>query len=1114
MLLLLAAPSTALVAQTFRGSINGTVTDATGAAVPGAEVVATETATGVEHKTVSSGAGEYSFADLPLGAYTVTAAAQGFGTVKVDKVPVSAGVVYNLPVKLNVAQAAETVEVSAAGLSLDTTSTTQTTVLPSTTVQNTPMNGRDFTQLVAVSPGFAGYSGGASGSVNGTRANQLNWQIDGSDNNDLWHNIPAVNQGGVEAIAGVTLPLDSIEQFSEQTQSNAETGRSAGGTVNVVTKSGTNQIHGSVYYYNRNEFFAANSPFATPNAAGKIVKNKLRNEQYGASIGGPVLKNRFFYFANYEKQQFIIESPASATEPSLAYQAQAKQLLAQYGIPVNSASQNLLNTLWPSYALTGAAATENYSNASPITGYSYNGVVKLDYTVNEKNTLSARGFGGQGNQIAPVGTQLPYYFQEGPVHVYNYSVVLNTVFSPHLTNQLLAGVNYFNQVYFDQNHSFDVTALGFNTAVGPGLTGAPGIRINGFDNLQNATPPSGRNDITGHLTDAVSYVAGRHEFRFGGEYRQAQVDEFYHRKERGNFTYLGTQGPWADPEDAKSNTEHTPSNCETTFDTRYGGVTPAYSDPQTLALADFLAGCTQSDVLQRGDTARQVFVNTYDLFLQDAWQVTPNLNINYGVRYDYLGPLHDNKKDLSVFRPGIAGAQVPGIAFQGAEIGSLYPAAYNNVSPRIGFSLQPKGSPGTVVRGGFGVFFDEPNLNPFLDNRPPNGGAAGAQSNPGGPTPVVTYSQNNQVILPNQLIFPATALFEPYGVDGSGNPLPVDPAATPTNSYPLFSVNPDFRSAYNYNYNLNLEKSLGPNFIATIGYVGAQARKLLIIRDINQAGLNTTGLGTFAQNHTRPYGPRFPYYGVINEVGSAGTSNYNSLQATIRTVNYHGLTSQFAYTWAHGLDEMTDYRGTVPQNSFDLKGEYGNMEYDVRNTFIAYLNYAVPAFAGPHWLSHGWSANSLLTFRGGEPVNILSGTDSSGTNEGEDRASLNGPVVKGNSSIVGHSGTAQYLTPANFSIPAAGTYGNLRRNQVYGPGYEDVDLSIFKEGHITERVSAQFRVEMFNLFNRINLAPPDNSVSDGSSFGQVTQTIGNYTGAPGVGPGEPFNTQLALKVIF
>jgi hypothetical protein len=1101
-------------AQTFRGSIAGTVVDATGAAIPGAQVEAIEVATSAKHDTTSSSSGDFSFSDLPLGSYTVTSTAAGFGTVKVDKVPVSAGVVYTLPVTMKVAQTAETVEVSAAGLSLDTTTTTQTTLLPSTTVQNTPMNGRDFTQLIAITPGYGGYSAGGFGSVNGTRANQVNWQIDGADNNDLWHNVPAVNQSGVQGIAGVTLPLDSIEQFSQQTESTAETGRNPGGTVNVVSKSGTNQFHGSLYYYNRNEALAHSSPFSPG------VKNELRNQQYGASVGGPVKRDKLFFFANYEKQQFIIESPVSATQPSLAYQAQARTVLGQYGVAVNPAMQNLLNTLWPSYALNGPATANNYTNASPITGYSYNGVIKLDYTINSKNTLSARGYGGQGNQQAPPEGEpaliLPYYFEVAPIHVYNYSVVLNSVLSPHLTNQVLIGVNYFNQIFYDANHSFDLPALGFNTGVDTSaLAGTPALTISGFDDLANSTPPSGRNDITGHIDDAVSYNVGKHEFRFGGEYRNAQVDEFYRRKERGAFTFTGSNGPWGDPEaPVTAGGQGAPSQCEQTLGVSYGGITPQYPDSQTLALADFMAGCSNTSEIVRGDTTRQVFVNTYDLFLQDAWQLTSHLNVNYGLRYDYLGPLHDQYQNLSVFRPGLSGETVPGLAFQGDQISNLYEPAHDNVSPRVGFAYSPASNPGTVIRGAFGVYFDEPNLNPFLDNRPPNGGASGAESNPGGPSPVVGYSATQQVIVPGQLLFPTTGVFAPYGVDANGNPLT---SGTLTNSYSLFSVSPNFRSAYNWNYNLNIEKSLGSNMILTVGYVGSQARKLLIIRDINQPLTGTTSSGTFAQNATRPYGPAFPYYSAINEIDSAGTSNYNSLQTTVRTTNYHGLTSQFAYTWAHGLDEMTQYRNTVPQNSFDLKGDYGNMDYDTRNNFTAYLNYALPGdlLKGPHWLTHGWQANALLSFHGGQPFSVMTGTDSSGTGEGEDRADQTGPVVLGSKSIVNSSGSyvAQVFTNANFVTPT-NQFGTTRRNQLYNPGYEDVDFSVFKDGQITERVSAQFRVEMFNLLDHTNLAPVDSSLADGAGFGQSSTTIGNYNGAPGIGPGEPFNTQLALKIIF
>jgi hypothetical protein len=1106
LLLLLAAPATTLVAQTFRGTISGTVTDSSGAAIPGAAVTATETGTGAKHQMMSTSGGDFSFAELPLGDYSVSVSASGFGTTEVNKVPVSAGVVYTLPVKLGVAQAAQTVEVSAAALTLDTTTTTQTTVLPTTTVQNTPMNGRDFTQLIAITPGFAGYSAGGFGSVNGTRANQVNWQIDGSDNNDLWHNIPAVNQGGVSDIAGVTYPLDSIDQFSEQTQSGAAVGRNPGGTVNIVTKSGTNKFHGSVYYYNRNEALADASPFATPDADGKIVKNKLRNQQYGASIGGPIFKDKLFFFTNYEKQQFIIVEPSSSTEPSVAFQNQALALLNQYGVTPNPVQQTVLNTLYPAYALGGGAVANNYSNAAPITGYSYNGVVKLDWQINDKNRLSGRGFGGQGTQTAPVGTNIPYYFEEAPIHIFNYAVVLNTVLSDNMTNQIAAGVNYFNQVFFDQNHSFDVAALGLNTGVDSTLSGTPAITISGFDNLANATPPSGRNDITGTLNDDLTLVKGKHTFTVGGEYRNAQLDEFYQRKKRGNFSYQGSQGPWADPEASGA-----PSACETATGTANNGKTPIYTDTTTLALADYFAGCTYSDGIVRGDTKRQVFVQTFSVFGQDAWQITPNININYGVRYDYLGPMHDAYKDLSVFRPGYGTLTPPNIVFQGNQISHLYNPAYDNIAPRFGLSWMPSTLASTVVRAGYGVYFDEPNLNPFLDNRPPNGGASGAESNPSGPNPVATITQNYQIIPTNgAALFPATAAF------------------SPASSYGLFSVNPNFRSAYNWNYNLNIEQKLGPNMLATIGYVGSQGRKLLIIRDENQAALGSSSLTAVApilingalvtpstaqaQNATRPFGAATPYYGTVNEVDSAGTSNYNSLQATIKSTNYHGLTSQFSYTWAHGLDLMTQYRNTVPQNSNDLHADYGNMDYDVRNSFVSYLNYSVPTLPGPHWLGSGWQLNGLLTFHTGQPYTIYTGIDSSGTGEGEDRANQIAPVQRLSSGIVNNSGSANWISASSFETPV-NQFGTMRRGQNYGPGYKDVDFSVFKDQHIAEYATVQIRAEMFNLFNSINLAPPDSSLSD-SGFGTITSTIGNYTGAPGIGPGEPFNTQLAVKIIF
>src|SRR5437879_2297293 len=268
-------------AQTFRGTINGTVTDPSGASVPNAAVKATESATGIDHNTVTTSEGQFSFQDIPLGFYKVTVTASGFPVYTVDKVEVSAGTIYTLTVKLSLQQQATTVEVSAAALTLDTTTATQNTTIASDVVQDVPLNGRDFTQLVATAPGYGGYSVGGFGSLNGTRPNQMYWQIDGVDNNDFWHNIPAVNQGGVSGIAGVVLPIDAIDEFSAQTQSGAEAGRNAGGTMTVITKSGGNDLHGSVYYYNRNEFYSAKSPFFTPSPGTKAPP--LRNENYGLS---------------------------------------------------------------------------------------------------------------------------------------------------------------------------------------------------------------------------------------------------------------------------------------------------------------------------------------------------------------------------------------------------------------------------------------------------------------------------------------------------------------------------------------------------------------------------------------------------------------------------------------------------------------------------------------------------------------------------------------------------------------------------------------------------------------------------------------------------------------
>lgn len=1074
--------------QTFRGAINGTVTDPTGAVVAGAKVTATDTATNIAHSMTATSDGQFSFQDLPPGTYAVTVTASGFQTTTVSNVAVTAGNVYTLTAQLMVGQQATAVEVAAAAVVVDTTTSTQSDTLPSTAVQDLPLNGRDFTQMIAVTPGYGGYSVGGYGSLNGTRANQMNWQIDGTDNNDFWHNIPAVNQGGVSGIAGTVMPIDAIDEFSAQTQSNAETGRSAGGTVNLTIKSGTNEFHGSGYYYNRNEFYAATSPFFAP-TADNSKPPRLRNYNAGLTFGGPIIKDKTFFFVAFEKQQYIIGLSGLATEPSNAWVNQAEALLTNAGgkygtyapVPVSTLSQNLLSALYPSYIANLPATANNYFASIPSTGYSYNGVAKVDHNFNDKERLSFHYFVGQGSQTAPPGASLALatassnlgeYFEVAPLHVQNYSIVLNSVVTPRFTNQLLAGVSYFNQVFHDANNSFDMKALGLYlspdaTINGSPIRGASQIAIGPFDRV-GVTPPEGRNDITGHLTDIVSYVEGAHQFRFGGEFRQGRVNEFYFRSSTGQFKFDGTQGPWA----AACGTNPSLGGC----------------DSYTTALADFLAGDVSTSSIAVGDAERFVLVNGFDIFGQDNWQVTPKLNLNFGLRYEYFGPLHANNNgpnDIGEFIPG-QGLTVPN---------SVFSPDRNNFAPRLGFAYAPFG--GFVVRGGFGVFYDQININPFLDFRPPIGAADGLEDNPIGPHPVDSYTRSaynwQAVQAGGASIFP--------GVTTCLGNTATDPNCQ-GETFNVFGINPNLRAPYIYNYNLNIEKSLGGSVVLQVGYVGSDAHKLSVMDNINQNGA---------------FSAQYPNFGSILQLNSQGTSNYNSLQSTLKIRMWHGLSGQFAFTWAHSLDEVTEYRGSIPHDSFNLAEDYGNSDFDTRLNFTTFLDWQVPGSShGPKWLTHGWEVSTLISLHSGQPFNPQTGTDPSGTQ----RPGLNiiaSPYAGVNQTFNLAIGGEQWINPAAFCIPGPGCagptnpMGDLGRNVLVGPGFADVDLSVFKNFTIKERFRVQLRAEMFNVFNRINLASGAFSVGPN---GVVGDTIGDFNGAPGIGPGEPFNMQLVGKVIF
>ena len=1081
-LLILALAVTHFVsAQTFRGGIAGAIQDSTGAVVPNAKISLIGTDTGYARETVSTSSGDYSFQDLPLGSYSIRVEAAGFSATKIDKIVVTPGQIYSLDIKVSVVASSEQIEVNAAAVSLDTVSSTNNAVVNDKAVANIPLNGRDFTQLVKIVPGYNG-----AGSMNGTRTNQNNWQIDGADNNDIWQNGSAANQGGVGSIAGVTIPIDAIDQFTVQTQGNAEVGRNGGGLISLAIKSGTNRVHGSAYYFNRNEFFAARSPFLLSTQR----KTALRNQQFGGSIGGPIIKDKLFYFANYEEQKYLIQNTAAATEPTAAYITAATNLLIAHGIPVNPLSTSVL-ALWPeANKPVGPASSATISMAVRRADTATTRLPRSTGRSNPRQTLSARAFIGTGRQFAASGTNIFDYYQVAPDITQNFTAVHNWAITDHLSNQALAGVGVFNQTFNDQNHSFNMPALGLNTGVtSPSLYGAPTISVSGLDQV-GVTQALGRKDYTGHLTDTATYVIGKHQFRFGGEFRRNYMDLQYQRNTRGTFSFSGAA----------------------TANAAIAGILPAgataystdstYGGSDVRALADYLAGFVASSSFTQGVLRRGIYQKAFDLFAQDQYQVLPTLTLNYGLRYTYNGPFSSDGV-LSDFRPGTAGADAYGLVTPGNGIDSIYPKNGTNLAPRFGFSYQAAEK--FVIRGTYGIYFDVPNFNGFFDNRPGNGGASGVQANPTGATPVENLSRN---------FYQWTT-----GVD------PFVGASVPS-AFGLATISPKFRTAYVQNFNLNTQYQVSRNTILQLSYVGSVGRRLFDLIDINQAAPGS-GTTTATLQPGRPYYsnsaiPNAKIIAAINQIESEGTSNYNSAQAMLRTSNYHGLTAQGSYTYGHALDVVSGTRGFAPQNSANLGGEYGSADFDVKHTFNGYFVYEVPKFTERmKVLTNGWQGNAFVTAFTGVPLNVKLGSavDNSHTGEFQDRPNLVGNPSAGLTRQIftptkaGAGKYVQWFNSSAFAPAPVGTFGTMQRNSVRGPGFATVDASLVKNTLIHEGVNLQLRAEMFNIFNHTNLANPSVSTLSSASFGQSTSTRNN-SGAPGIGPGEPFNVQFAGKIIF
>jgi hypothetical protein len=1021
-------------AQTFQGNLAGAVIDPSSAAVPGAVVTLNNPSTGLTRVFEATADGLFLFAGLPVGTYTMTVTAPKFQTTKMDRIEVAVSKTINLTVQLGVAQVNTSVEVSAAPVTLESSTSALVAVIDSKTVTDIPINGRDYRQMFLLAPGVAGVNSPNNPSVNGTRTEEINYQIDGVDNND-GKNI-AFNQG----LGSVYLPIESIDQLSVQSNAEADMGRNAAANVNVVIKAGTNALHGSLYEFDRNEALAAFSPLQNTGTPKQVI----RNNQFGFSAGGPIVRNRTFFFLNGESQLALTANSVLDTSPSAAWVAQATGVLQKYGVPVNPVSVNLLSA-WPAYSRNGPANSNNWFSNAKNTFKSYNGVARVDQHFNDRHSLFARYAGGYGFQSVDAGSHFQDYFQVVPSRIHNFALVETDEWTPRLVNQITVGYTIFLATFNDANTSFNPLAAGLNTGAtaNPVLMGTPSMTISGFDTV-GKTAPLSRLDHTGVLTDNLSYATGRHQLKMGGEVKHVELDAAYYTNGRGTFNFDGSRGPWSADKTLAS---------------------------PLRALADFLAGYPSNSngtTIVVGNQQRVYKSNYADFWSHDDFRVNSQLTLNFGLRYSYIGEMHDDQNDIYNFTPS-----------GGFRNGRLYDNDLLNLAPRTGFAYAPKWLPKTVFRGGYGIFYDTPSMGTYVTSSYNNGGASEMIQNPAGPNPAVyAVSVKNVVFQPG---------------------VPIFGGATPTPPYGVMAINRNFTTPHVHNYNFNIQRELSASTMLQLGYVGSQGRNLALFLDINQP-----------VNGVRPLAAQYPALATINQWNTIAYSDYNSLQASLRQRFWHGVTANLNYTWGHEIDDASDFK-PQPTNSYNLSNEKGSGKFDARHTVSGFVTYEVPQwmkFAPP--LTKGWQLNGLFTASTGSPVALLAGSNVSGTGENQDRPDVVGDPFANVPTLTGTK-AVQYFNPAAFAKPAAGTFGNLGRDAIYGPGFGAFDFSVFKRTPITERIGTEFRMEVFNLFNRTNWANPGATLTSGS-FGQLTSTKGGKT--PGLGYGEPRNVQLGLKITF
>jgi hypothetical protein len=1180
------------ISQSTAGRVLGTITDASGASVAGATVIVTDTQRGSAHTYVTDASGDYVAPDLIPGTYKVHVEAKGFKTAERPSVTVEVATDVRADFSLQAGNVSEVITVTEEVPLLNTTSSTLGGTLSNQEINDLPLSGRNYENLLQLRPGVMRYPGGgfSTTSANGLRAEDNAYFVEGLFNSEPYSGQAIINGAGIAGDSATILPIDSIQEFNVQQNSPAEYGWKPGAVINVGLKSGTNHLHGTAFGFGRDGVMDARNYFNdVPNP--KLTRTL---EQFGGSVGGAIIKDKAFFFGAYEGQRYNVgNSFGGITSPSMLHMAPngtcafgfagdcadsipdaiSDLLLAPAPTIVSPASLTIAGcalsgasiacngTGFPSNNQTNIGTALSASQAIGITN-GFNNVVnvnnvvaKVDFKINERNSISGMYF--FGNNTGTV-EDFPELQQKWLSDIHTRAQVGggNWIWTPtaRVVNEARFGYNRLYQPTLPGDLNTPASAYGLDTGVsGPESGGLPRIGFGGyfFPGLGGFKWPKfqGPDSIT-QFVDHISYSAGKHALKFGGEMHYNHVTNAAYGNARGSITFLG-------------------------------GVVSANPGPAgSTPLEDFFGGAPFKSTVEVGNPTLQLHNWAYALFFQDDFRATRNLTVNFGVRYEFSSVPQEAHNLLGNFDPNVGLVQV------GHQISSLYNPDHTNFGPRMGFAWDIGGNGRTVLRGGGGLIYETVNWQSFVafnNAFGPGSVPTGAVIDAAGDTSGGTITTGN-VTVKNFLSYPATW-------DAANGPLYGSSTINCFNSpCPVMTVDRGLTTPYVWNWTLNLQHAFTPNLSLEAAYVGNHGSNLTGIRDINQPPVGSgwgSGPGgeltlclasaplynncvvdnNNGEQTNQPFYSKYPYLANIFQMGNVYRSNYDGLQVTLNARNYHGLSMVAGYTYSHALDDVGanwdfGYGSGLPQNAHNPAAEYASSDFDIRHRLTVSFTYAIPGQKGFGQMREGWELNSIITLESPQPWGPMDeGTDAAGvgplpvsppanspirwsfygkTSDFKSQKGVGLPYFPGatnsacaTQALAVDGGTAGASTAslnlfgcyANGSSvmipPPLGQFGNMGRNMFQDTGFKNFDFSVAKNFHFGETMRLQFRAEFFNILNHPNFANPYGGqngfgLNDPSvrPFGCGCATPDIAAANPAVGSGGPRSIQIGAKFVF